>query len=380
MSHLISPVKIRGLTLPNRIVVAPMCQYIAENGCMHDWHLMHLGQFAVSGAGLVMTEMTDVEPEGRIGPYCVGLYSDACEAAMARVVAFCRKFGGAKLGIQLAHAGRKSSVLPPWHGRQSLPVSDGGWHPVGPSPIPVFMDQAAPRELSHDDIEALVEKFVAAVRRAERLGFDLVELHGAHGYLIHQFLSPISNRRSDEYGGSLENRMRFPLHLFQAMREAWPSQKPMGVKVSARDWCRGGWSMDETLEYCRRLRDLGCDFVVASSGGIVWDEDIPTAPGFQVPFADRIRREIGIPVTAVGLITEAEQADNIIGSGAADMVALARRLLWDPRWSWHAAEALGETCFVPNQYTRARPQLAYDTFAVGDAARAQPATRMMAST
>ncbi len=379
MSHLFSPFEMRGLTLPNRIVVAPMCQYIAENGCMHDWHLMHLGQFAVSGAGLVMTEMTDVEPEGRIGPYCVGLYSDACEVAMRRVVAFCRKFGGAKLGIQLAHAGRKSSVLPPWHGRRSLSVSEGGWHPVAPSPISVFTDQAPPHELSLDDIKALIGKFVAAVRRAERLGFDLVELHGAHGYLIHQFLSPISNQRADEYGGSLENRMRFPLELFRAMRETWPSQKPMGVKISARDWCRGGWSMDDTLEYCRRLRDLGCDFIVVSSGGIVWDEEIPTGPGFQVPFAERIRREIGISVTAVGLITEAEQADNIVRSGAADMVALARGMLWDPRWSWHAADALGETCFVPNQYTRARPQLAHDTFAVGDAARAQPAKSMVAS-
>lgn len=379
MSNLFSPITIRGLTIPNRIVVAPMCQYIAENGCMHDWHLMHVGQFAVSGAGLVMTEMTDVEPDGRIGPNCVGLYSDECEAAMRRVVAFCRKFGGAKLGIQLAHAGRKSSVLPPWHGRKIVPVSEGGWQPVGPSPIPVFADQPAPRELSRNGIEALIEKFVAAVRRAERLGFDLIEVHGAHGYLIHQFLSPISNQRTDMYGGSLENRMRFPLQLFQAMRDAWPSQKPMGAKISARDWCRGGWSMDDTLEYCGRLRDLGCDFVVVSSGGIVWDEDIPTAPGFQVAFAERIRRKVGMNTCAVGLITDARQAADIISSGAADMVALARGMLWDPRWSWHAADALGGDCFVPNQYTRANPQLAHDTFAVGDAGRARPATNATAS-
>jgi 2,4-dienoyl-CoA reductase-like NADH-dependent reductase (Old Yellow Enzyme family) len=379
MSHLFSPIRIRELTIPNRIVVAPMCQYIAENGCMHDWHLMHLGQFAVSGAGLVITEMTSVEPEGRIGPYCVGLYSDECEIAMRHVVAFCRKFGGAKLGIQLAHAGRKSSVLPPWQGRQSVPVSEGGWHPVGPSPIPVLAQQPPPRELSRDNIDGLIGKFVAATNRAERLGFDLIELHGAHGYLIHQFLSPISNQRVDEYGGSLENRMRFPLELFRAMRMAWPSQKPMGMKVSARDWCRGGWSMDDTLEFCRRLRDLGCDFVVVSSGGIVWNEEIPTAPGFQVEFAEQIRRDVGISVTAIGLLTEARQAENIVSSGAADMVALARGMLWDPRWSWHAANALGGNCFMLNQYTRARPQLAHDTFAVGDAGRARSTISAAAS-
>ncbi|MEA2933894.1 MAG: hypothetical protein QOD74_540 [Variibacter sp.] len=375
MSSLFSSITLRGLTIPNRIAVAPMCQYIADDGCMHDWHLMHLGQFAVSGAGLVMTEMTDVEPNGRIGPYCVGLYSDECEAAMRRVVEFCRKFGGAKLGIQLAHAGRKSSVLPPWQGRRSVPVSQGGWRPVGPSPISVFADQPPPRELSRSDIETLVDAFVAAVRRADRLGFDLIELHGAHGYLIHQFLSPISNQRTDEYGGSLENRMRFPLDVFRSMRAAWPSHKPMGAKISARDWCSGGWSMDDTVEYCRQLRDLGCDFVVVSSGGIVWDEKIPTAPGFQVAFAEQIRRSVGVPVCAVGLITDAQQANDIVSSGAADMVALARGMLWDPRWSWHAADALGSDCFVPNQYTRARPQLAHDTFAVGDAGRSQTPVR-----
>lgn len=373
MTNLFSSIAFRELRVPNRIVVAPMCQYIAENGCMHDWHMMHLGQFAVSGAGLVMTEMTNVEPNGRIGPYCVGLYSDECEAAMRRVVEFCRKFGGAKLGIQLAHAGRKSSVLPPWEGRRSVSVSEGGWHPVGPSPIPISADQSPPRELSQGDIEVLINKFVAAVRRAARLGFDLIELHGAHGYLIHQFLSPISNQRTDDYGGSLENRMRFPLELFRAMRSAWPAERPLGTKISARDWCSGGWSMPDTLAYCRHLRDLGCDFVVVSSGGIVWDEKIPAVPGFQVAFAEQIRRRIGMPVMAVGLITEPKQAEGILNSGAADMVALARGMLWDPRWPWHAANTLGSDCFVPNQYTRAFPQIAHDTFAVGDAGRAQPA-------
>jgi len=367
MTQLFSPLHLRGLTIANRVVVAPMCQYIAENGCMSDWHLMHLGQFAVCGAGLLMTEMTDVEPEGRIGPYCVGLYSDDCEHAIGEVVKFCRRFGGAKLGIQLAHAGRKGSVLPPWQARQIVPPSVGGWVPAAPSPIPVSAQHHVPRELSIDDIQSLIDKFTAAVRRADRIGFDLIELHGAHGYLVHQFLSPISNKRTDEFGGSLENRMRFPLELFKSMRSVWPATKPLGVKISAQDWCEGGWTLEDTLEYCGRLREIGCDFVVASSGGITWDEKIPTAPGFQVRFAEVIRSKVGIPVTAVGLIRDPQHAEEIITSGAADMIALARGMLWDPRWPWHAADALGGECFVPDQYTRAQPSLAHDTFAVGAA-------------
>ncbi|MBF6570132.1 MAG: NADH:flavin oxidoreductase/NADH oxidase [Candidatus Binataceae bacterium] len=368
-SALFSPITFRGVTLSNRIVVAPMCQYSARDGCMNEWHLMHLGQFSVSGAALVMTEMTDVEPEGRIGPYCVGLYSDRCEAAMRKVVDFCRRHGRSKLGVQLAHAGRKGSVLPPWEGRRVLKPEEGGWRPVAPSPIGVFEDHPPPRELSQGDLESLKRKFVEAVRRADRIGFDLVELHAAHGYLVHQFLSPISNRRPDEYGGSSENRMRFPLELFHAMRAAWPADKPMSVKLSAVDWGRGGWTLPEAVEFCSRLRDLGCDYVVVSTGGIVWTETMPTAPGFQVPFAQEIRLKARIPVVAVGLITDPEQAEAIVASGQADMVSLARGMLWDPRWAWHAAEALGADLSLPNQYSRARPQLAHDTFAVGDAGR-----------
>ncbi len=366
-SKLFSPISFRDVTFDNRVVLAPMCQYIAKDGCMHDWHLMHLGQYAVSGAGLIMTEMTDVEPEGRIGPYCVGLYSDASEQSMGRVVDFCRRYGNAKLGLQLAHAGRKSSVLPPWEGRRSLQPSEGGWHPVAPSAIKIFDDQPPPRELSRADIAKLIEKFVAAARRGDRLGFDVIELHGAHGYLIHQFLSPISNQRVDEYGGSLENRMRFPLELFKAVRTVWPAHKPLVVKVSAVDWCEGGWTMPETIEYCSRLRDLGCDFVVVSSGGIVWSEKIPTAAGFQVPFAEEIRKKTGLPVMAVGLIRDPKHAESIVAGGSADMVSLARGMLWDPRWTWHAADALGVELAFPNQYTRSRPRLAHDTFAVADA-------------
>lgn len=370
-SALFSPYRLRGLELENRIVVAPMCQYSARDGCMGDWHLMHLGQFAVSGAGLVMTEMTDVEPEGRIGPYCVGLYSDETEAAMRRVVEFCRRHGRARLGVQLAHAGRKSSVLPPWQARRTLAIGEGGWQPVGPSPIRAFDDGLVPRELSRADIAELIAKFVAAVRRAERIGFDLVELHGAHGYLIHQFLSPVTNRRGDAYGGSRENRMRFPLELFAAMRAAWPRDKPFGVKLSALDWIDGGWTMADTLEFCSRLRALGCDFAVVSSGGIVWEEKIPALAGFQVPFAAEIRSKTGMPVTAVGLITEARQAESIVASGQADLVSLARGMLWNPRWAWHAAEALDARMDFPAQYSRAQPRLAHDTFATREAAGAR---------
>lgn len=368
---LFSPIRLRELTLENRIVVAPMCQYAARNGCMNEWHLMHLGQYAVSGAGLVMTEMTDVEPSGRIGPYCVGLYSEECEAAMRPVVEFCRHYGGAKLGLQLAHAGRKSSVLPPWEGRKSLGLAEGGWRPVAPSPIGVFSDQPAPAELTEQDIASLELRFVEAVHRADRLGFDLIELHCAHGYLLHQFLSPVSNLRPDRFGGSLENRMRFPLQVFAAMRAAWPATKPMGVKLSAVDWCDGGWTMTDTLEYCARLGAAGCDFIVVSSGGIVWNEQIPTAEGFQVKFAASIRRETGVPTVAVGLIRRAEHADSIVASGQADCVALARGMLWDPRWVWHAGAELGVDLRFPNQYSRARPELGHDTFAVGDAGRRQ---------
>ena len=368
-SALFSPVRFRSLELSNRIVVAPMCQYIAQDGCMHDWHLMHLGQFAVSGAGLVMTEMADVAPDGRIGPYCVGLYSDETEAAMQRVIDFCRKYSDAKLGIQLAHAGRKSSVMPPWRKREKLDVDNGGWHPVAPSPIRVFDDGPPPKELTRDEIKTLVQNFADSARRADRIGFDLIELHGAHGYLIHQFLSPVSNQRADEYGGTLENRMRFPLEVFEAVRTVWPKEKPICVKISAADWVERGWTMAETLEYCARLRDLGCDFITVSSGGIVWTEKIPTAPGFQVPFGVEIKNKVGIPVSAVGLIREPGHAEQIVASGSADLVSLARGMLWDTRWVWHAADSLGVEVAYPNQYSRARPQLAHDTFATQAASR-----------
>ena len=374
-SKLFSSFRLRGLELANRIVVAPMCQYSAHNGCMGDWHLMHLGHLAVSGAGLVMTEMTDVEPSGRIGPYCVGLYSDEAEKAMGRVVDFCRRHGRPRLGVQLAHAGRKSSVLPPWQERRPLLPQEGGWQPVAPSPIRAFDDGLVPREVTQEDIADLIAKFVHALQRADRIGFDLVELHAAHGYLVHQFLSPITNHRRDAYGGSLEGRMRFPLELFSAMRAAWPEHKPLGIKLSAVDWLDGGWTMADTLEFCGRLRALGCDYAVVSSGGIVWDEKIPTAPGFQVQFAAEIRRKTGMHVTAVGLITEPAHAERIVSSEDADLVALARGMLWNPRWPWHAAETLGGNVEFPDQYSRAQPRLVHDTFATREAGRSVKAAR-----
>ncbi len=368
-SPLFSPLRLRGVDIDNRIVVAPMCQYSAEDGRMTDWHLMHLGQFAVSGPGLVMTEMIDVEPEGRIGPGCVGLYSDACEEAIARVVAFCRRHGQARLGIQLSHAGRKSSIRPPWEGRRPIPPEAGGWIPKAPSAVAVAPGEPPPAALTIGQLADLKAAFVAATGRAARIGFDLLELHAAHGYLLHQFLSPLANRRTDAYGGSLENRMRFPLELFEAMRRAWPEERPMGVKLSALDWCEGGWTLEEAIRFCQELKERSCDWVTVSSGGIVWTESIPAEPGFQIPFAARIRRETGLPVAAVGLITEPRQAESIVAEGEADLVALARGMLWNPRWAWHAAEALGEPHQGPPQYARSAPRLARDTFATGAAAK-----------
>lgn len=364
-SVLFSPITFRDLAIANRVVVAPMCQYRAADGCMTDWHLMHLGQFALSGAGLLMTEMTDVEPEGRIGPHCVGLYSDASEAAMRRVIDFCRANGEAALGVQIAHAGRKGSITPPWDGRRRLSPEEGGWTTLAPSAVEVSPGQAAPRALTLQELKALKDRFVDSVHRADRIGLDLVELHAAHGYLMHQFLSPVTNSRTDEYGGSREARMRYPLEVFEAMRQAWPAGKPMSVKLSVRDWVDGGWALDDSIAFCSRLLDLGCDYVVASSGGIVWNEKMPAEPGFQVGFAEEIRRRTGMPTVAVGMITEPQQAEDIVASGSADMVALARRMLWNPRWPWHAAEALGADLELPDQYVRGRPALSHDTFATG---------------
>jgi 2,4-dienoyl-CoA reductase-like NADH-dependent reductase (Old Yellow Enzyme family) len=354
--------RLRGLSLDNRVMVSPMCQYSAVDGSMTDWHLAHLGMLANSGAALLCFEMTDVEAIGRITPGCSGLYSDANEAALARIVAHCREHGQAKLAIQLAHAGRKASTAPPWDSRKTLRPDEGGWEPVAPSALAMGEGELVPRALTLAEIRALVAKFADSARRARRIGFDAIELHGAHGYLIHEFLSPLSNRREDEYGGSLAGRMRFPLEVFAAVRAEWPEDKPLGVRVSCTDWIEGGWDVEQTVAFARELKKLGCDWIDASSGGLMKNQAIPVAPGYQVPFAERIRKDAGIPTIAIGLITEAGQAERIVAEGKADMVSLARGFLWDPRWAWHAALELGATPSIPRQYLRARPAARADVF------------------
>jgi 2,4-dienoyl-CoA reductase-like NADH-dependent reductase (Old Yellow Enzyme family) len=355
MSALFQPIEFRGLRLENRIMVSPMCQYSALDGSATDWHLIHLGHLALGGAGILFVEATAVNPVARITPACLGLYSDANEQALARVVRAVRANSPMPLGIQLAHAGRKGSSRTPWEGGTLITVAEGGWVPVAPSAVPHSASEPAPHALTRAELEELKRDFAAAVRRAERLGFDAIELHAAHGYLLHEFLSPLANRRGDEYGGSLENRMRLTLEVFAAMRSAWPGRKPMGVRVSATDWVEGGWDLAQTIALARELKSLGCDWIDVSSGGVSPAQKIALAPGYQVPLAQVIRKEAGIPTVAVGLITEARQAEDIVAGGKADMVALARAMLYDPRWAWHAAAELGATARAPEQYWRSSP-------------------------
>jgi 2,4-dienoyl-CoA reductase-like NADH-dependent reductase (Old Yellow Enzyme family) len=343
----------RDLTLDNRIVVSPMCQYSAVEGTAQDWHLVHLGQFALSGVGILFTEATAVEPRGRITPQCLGLYCDENEVALKRVVAFCRQHGGAKLGIQLAHAGRKASTHRPWEGRHPLAPDEDAWQTVSSSTLPHDHDWPPPVALDRVDMNRIKAAFVAAVERTERIGFDLIECHAAHGYLLHQFLSPIANQREDAYGGSLEHRMRFPLEVFQAMRAVWPASKPMGLRLSCTDWVDGGWSPDDAVIFARELRRLGCDFITASSGGISEQQQIELKEGYQVAFAAKIRQEANIPTMAVGMIFDPQHAEQIVANGSADMVALARGLLFDPHWPWTAASVLEADIVPPPQYARA---------------------------
>lgn len=351
---LFSPLRLRGLTLANRIVVSPMCQYSAEAGSATDWHLVHLGQFAVSGPGLLLVEATAVTAQGRISPSDLGLYSDANEQALAPVLAFCRRHGTSAVGIQLAHAGRKASSRVPWTGRGPLAEAEGAWETVAPSAVPFDEGWPTPRALDRPGMDQVVRDFVAATRRAQRLGFDLVELHAAHGYLLHTFLSPLSNRRTDAYGGGLENRMRFPLEVFDAVRAEWPSEKPLGVRISAVDHAPGGWQLEDSVALAAALKARGCDYVDASSGGNAPGSLIDTGPGYQVRYAAELRARTGIATCAVGMISQPHQAEQLLRSGQADLVALARPFLDDPRWAWHAARALGaEIDYVP-QYRRAK--------------------------
>lgn len=356
-SLLFSPIKLRALEVPNRIVVAPMCQYSAHDGVPNDWHLMHLGQFGVGGFGLVFVEAAGVEPEGRITPGCVGLWSDAQEEAYARIVRFFRDYGSAKIGIQLAHAGRKASSNVPWKGGTSLSKEDGAWQTVSSSPTPYGPGWHTPEALGGNALARVKQAFVDATERALRVGFDAIELHSAHGYLFHQFLTPVINERHDEYGGSLENRMRFPLEVFEAVRAVWPEDKPLGVRFSATDWIEGGWDVESSIVYAQALEERGCDFFDVSSGGAAPQQKIHSAPGYQTRFAAAVKAATRAPVMAVGRITQAHQAETILQSDQADMIAIARGVLYDPRWPWHAAEALGDAATFPPQYARSHPTL-----------------------
>ncbi len=353
-SQLFTPFTLRNVTLANRVVVPPLCQYSSDDGVASDWHMQHLPSLAISGAGLVVVEMTDVEPIGRITPGCAGLWSDAQEAALARVIASCRKYGQAKLGIQIAHAGRKASCTPPWKGGKFLPRDQGGWQTIAPSAIPFGDGYGTPKAMTRDDCERVLEAFVSATRRAARLGFDSCEMHGAHGYLLASFFSPLANRREDEYGGGLENRMRFPLRVFRAMREVWPADKPLGIRVSSVDWVEGGTTIEDTIEFARQLKRAGCDFICCSSGGTVAVVPPLIRAGYQVQFAERIRREVGIPTRAVGMIFTGRQAEAIIAEGKADMAAVGRGYIDDPRWAWHAGDELGVIAPLAPQVDRAR--------------------------
>jgi 2,4-dienoyl-CoA reductase-like NADH-dependent reductase (Old Yellow Enzyme family) len=357
MAHLFDPFDSRGVRLRNRIVVSPMCEYSCEDGFANDWHVVHLGSRAVGGAGLIFTEAIAVTADGRISPGDLGIYRDEHVEELARIVRFA-KVQGALMGTQLAHAGRKASTAVPWEGGGPVAVADGGWRPVhAPSAIAFSEESIVPEALDEAGMARIVAAFADGARRSAAAGFDVVELHAAHGYLMHEFHSPISNRRTDRYGGSFENRIRFTLDVVDAVRRVWSESKPLFVRISATDWVEGGWSIDESVELARILKGHGVDLIDASSGGTVAAAVIPLAPGYQVPFAARIRREARIATGAVGLITEAQQAQAIVAEGSADLIFIARALLRDPYWPLHAATQLGIDFPWPKQYVRAKPRL-----------------------
>jgi 2,4-dienoyl-CoA reductase-like NADH-dependent reductase (Old Yellow Enzyme family) len=356
-SALFSPIRLAELELANRIVVSPMCQYSAADGVATDWHLTHLGMLANSGAGLVVVEATHVERRGRITHGCLGLYSDACEAALERVIAHCRHIGTAKFGIQIAHAGRKASSQRPWEGGKALPASEDPWPTIAPSALPFGPNWHTPRAMTEDDMAQVRDAFVEAARRAMRIGFDAVELHLAHGYLLHTFVSPLSNKRNDQWGGSFAGRMRFPLEVARAVRAVVPKATPLGARITGTDWLDGGLTGDDAAAFATALREAGLDYVDISSGNITVDSRPPTESGYNVPFARQVRRESGLPVRAVGLIATPGQAEDIVAGGRADMVAMARAFLDNPHWGWHAAQALGADVARPPQYARTAPKL-----------------------
>jgi 2,4-dienoyl-CoA reductase-like NADH-dependent reductase (Old Yellow Enzyme family) len=363
MSHLFEPWRIGDLRTDNRIVIAPMCQYSASEGNANDWHLIHLGHLALSGAGLMILEATAVSAQGRITGGDLGLYSDDNEASLSRVLAAIRTHSPMPLAIQLAHAGRKASSRAPWDGGTQIRLGEpGSWRAVAPSAVPHSPHEDAPHALDRTGLERVRQEFAAAARRAARLGLDGIEVHAAHGYLLHQFLSPIGNHRDDAYGGSLVNRLRFPLEVFESVRAAFPAGKPVWVRISATDWVPDAWDIEGTVAFAQALKARGCAAIHVSSGGVSPQQAIPLGPGYQVPFAQRVKAEVGLPTIAVGLITEAEQAESIVASGQADAVSLARAVLYDPRWPWHAAARLGASVTAPHQYWRSQPREFKDLF------------------
>ncbi len=355
MSRLFAPWRVGRVTFRNRIFVSPMCQYSSEEGMPTSWHLVHLGSRAVGGAGLVMVEATAVTPQGRISPWDSGIWSDAHAEAFAPIAAFVKAQGAAP-GIQIAHAGRKASTRRPWEGAGRVPSGEGGWEPIAPGPAPFAENYPRPRAMTPDDLDSVEAAFVAATRRAVAAGFEVLEIHAAHGYLLHEFLSPLANRRDDEYGGRFENRERFPLRVVRAVRAAWPADLPLFVRISATDWAEGGWDLEQSVRLAREFRTIGVDLVDCSSGGVVPGAAPPAGPGYQVPFAEAIRREAGIATGAVGLITEPAQAETIVATGQADAVVMARELLREPYWPLRAARELGAEGPWPDQYLRARIQ------------------------
>jgi NADPH2 dehydrogenase len=356
-SALFSPIRLAGLELANRIVVSPMCQYSADDGCANDWHMMHLGMLANSGASLVVVEATHVERHGRITHGCLGLYSDDNEAALAHVIAQVRRAGSAKFGIQLAHSGRKGSAQRPWEGGGSLQPGEDNWETIAASAIPFGDNWQTPRVVTEADMGRVRDAFVSSAKRALRIGFDEIELHMAHGYLLHGFMSPLSNKRTDEYGGSFENRMRFPLSVARAVRAVVPKHVPLGARITGSDWREGGLTPDDAVAVAQLLKDEGFDFVCVSSGGVAGDIRNPSEPGYNVPIAARVKKEAGIATRAVGLIVKPDHAEEVVAKGQTDLVSMARSFLDDPHWGWHAAKALGAEVTRPPQYLRAGPKL-----------------------
>ncbi|MDA8137270.1 MAG: NADH:flavin oxidoreductase/NADH oxidase [Desulfobacteraceae bacterium] len=353
MNRLFSPFSVKDVTFRNRIFVSPMCQYSCREGVPNEWHMVHLGSRAVGGAGLVIVEATAVSPEGRISPFDCGLWSDAQAEAFKPITTFI-KAQGCRAGIQIAHAGRKASTDAPWHGGGMVAPGDGGWQPLAPSPLPFSPSSPMPREMTATDLDQVVAQFEAAAGRALQAGFEVLELHMAHGYLLHEFLSPLSNHRGDAYGGTLQNRLRLPLRVAGQVRKLWPARLPLFVRISCTDWVEGGWDLTQSIQFCRELKALGVDLIDCSSAAVVPDAKVPVAPGFQVPLAAAIRKEAAMATGAVGLITSAVQAEQILATGQADVVLLAREMLRDPYWPLHAAKVLGVDIEWPRQYLRAK--------------------------